>query len=260
MKFDKKVALVTGGSAGIGRATALRLAAEGAKVGVLGHRPEDVADTTRAIRDAGGEAEGLVADVARFEDVRTAVNKVVDAWGRLDILIANAGINGVWAPIEELEPEEWDRTLRVNLNGIFYTFKATIPHLKKRCGAAVITASVQGTTVFSIPGSSVYAATKAALVAFGKKAALEMSQDGVRVNIVSPGAVDTRIDESTFQRNVEHIRFPVEYPEGTHPLNRGKNIHPEDVADLMLFLVSDEARTMTGSVVLIDNGLSLTMG
>jgi NAD(P)-dependent dehydrogenase (short-subunit alcohol dehydrogenase family) len=192
--------------------------------------------------------------------METAVTQTVDKWGRLDIVFANAGINGVWAPIEKLEPEEWEKTVRVNLNGTFFTVKTAVPHLKKQGGSVIITSSVNGTRMFSNSGASAYATTKAGQVALAKMLALELAKHRIRVNVICPGAITTQIDENTEKQDVEEAREPVEYPEGTIPLTDGEPGTAAEVAELVAFLASDASRHITGTEVWIDGAQSLLQG
>ena len=259
MHLTERVALVTGAGSGIGRVTALLLAREGAAVAALGRTEASVEATAQEIAVAGGEALPLVADVGEAAQVEAAVGQAVARWGRLDIVVANAGFNGVWAPLEELAPEEWDQTLRGNLTGTFLTVKYAVPHLKRRGGAVVVTSSVNGTRNFSNTGATAYSCAKAGQVAFAKMVALELAPHGVRVNVVCPGAIQTNINATTEQRGLERVRVPVEFPRGWHPL-RGAPGTPEQVAALILFLVSDAADHITGTEMWIDGGESLLRG
>lgn len=135
MQFSGKVALITGGGSGIGKATAILMAQAGAKVAVLGRSQEKLAKTVAEIQQQGGEALALATDISQPEQLQPAVAQMINQWHRLDIVFAHAGINGVWAPLEELEPEEWQQTLNVNLTGTFLTVKYAVPHLKKQGGA-----------------------------------------------------------------------------------------------------------------------------
>jgi NAD(P)-dependent dehydrogenase (short-subunit alcohol dehydrogenase family) len=256
MQLQDRVALITGAGSGIGKASALRLAREGARVAVLSRTDKEVQRTAREIADAGGEAMPLTADIAEAHEVRRAIEQIVERWGRLDIVFANAGVNGVWAPIEALEVEEFERTIRINLNGTFHTLKYAVPHLKKRGGSVIINASVNGTRVFSNTGATAYSCSKAAQVAMAKMLALELAPDRVRVNVVCPGAIETAIDENTDKRGTDQAGVPVEFPEGMHPL-RGEPGLSEQVADLVLFLASDAASHITGTPIWIDGAESL---
>jgi len=256
-QVEGRVALVTGAGSGIGRATALLLAREGAQVAALDFDADSVRSAVGEIDGNGGEALALAADVSRVEDVQRAVTQTVDRWGRLDIVFANAGVNGVWAPIEELAPEEWDRTLGINLRGTFLTVKYAVPYLKRQGGSVIVTASVNGTRVFSNTGATAYSSSKAGQVAFTKMMALELAGDNVRVNVICPGAIETDISASTEQRDLERVKIPVQYPEGAAPMRPGT---AEQVAQLVLFLASDAAAHISGTEMWIDGGESLLRG
>lgn len=257
MQLRDRVALVTGAGSGIGRATAVLMAKEGAKVAALGRTEDELEDAVREIEAGGGEAMAVVADISEPEEMERAVREVVGRWGGLDVVFANAGVNGVWAPIEELEVDEWRQTLDINLTGTFLTLKYAVPHLKRRGGGSVIVnASVNGTRVFSNSGATAYASSKAGQVAMTKMLALELARDGVRVNVVCPGAIDTAIGENTERRDLDRIGVPQEFPEGPHPL-KGEPGTSQEVAQLVLFLASDASRHITGTEIWIDGGESL---
>jgi NAD(P)-dependent dehydrogenase (short-subunit alcohol dehydrogenase family) len=260
MQLTHKVALVTGAGSGIGRASALLLAKEGARVAALGHTEDELRQVVAEIEQCGGEAIVAVADVARADQMQRAVAQTVERWGRLDIVFANAGVNGVWAPLEELEPEEWERTLRTNLTGTFLTVKYAVPQLKRRGGSIIVTASVNGTRIFSNTGATAYSCSKAGQVAFTKMVALELAPHKVRVNVICPGWIETNIDENTEQRDLEHVRVPVEFPKGAQPLEGGKPGTAEQVARLVLFLASDASDHITGAEIFIDGAESLLRG
>lgn len=260
MRFTEKVALVTGASSGIGKATAWLLAKEGARVAILGDDKAHVDEAHAEFQQAGYETLPLVADVADAQQMQQAVEQVIGRWERLDIVFANAGINGVWAPLEELPVEAWDKTLGINLKGTFLTVKYAAPYLKKRGGAIIITSSVNGTRMFSNTGATAYVCSKAAQVAFTKMVALELAKHKIRVNVICPGAIETNIDQSTERKDLEQIREPVEYPEGTIPLTEGEPGHADQVGQLVLFLASTAASHITGTEVWIDGGQSLLQG
>jgi NAD(P)-dependent dehydrogenase (short-subunit alcohol dehydrogenase family) len=260
-QLEGKVALVTGAGSGIGKATAVLLARERARVGVLSRTEDEVRGTADEIARAGGDAVPLIADIADAEAVARAIDELTRRCGRLDIVVANAGINGVWAPIDELQPEEWDRTINTNLRGTFLTLRYCVPHLKRGGGGSiVIVSSINGTRVFSNTGATAYSCTKAAQVTMAQMVALELAKHRIRVNAVCPGAIETDIEESTDRRNLEAAKEPVNYPEGKIPLSDDRPGKSEDVADLILFLVSDRARHISGSPVWIDGAQSLLVG
>jgi NAD(P)-dependent dehydrogenase (short-subunit alcohol dehydrogenase family) len=252
-----KVAFITGGASGIGKGAAQRFAQEGARVALADMQPEEGEQAAAEIRKAGGEALFVRCDVSNPEDVKTAVDQTVERFGRLDVVFANAGINGVWTPIEELQPEEWDKTLDINLKGTYLTVHFAIPHLKRAGGGSVIiTSSVNGNRTFSTAGASAYSTSKAGQVAFMKMAALELGRYNIRVNAVLPGAIHTNIDERTQQRHTEEVQIKVELPEGLPVVNEGQG-EPVDVADTCLFLASDLSRHVSGVEIYVDGGASL---
>lgn len=260
MQLAGKVALITGGGSGIGKAAAVLLAKEGAKVAALGRTEDELKKTVSQIQDAGGEAMSVTADISQPDQMQQAVQQVVNQWGRLDIVFANAGINGVWAPLEDLEPEEWDKTININLKGTFLTVKYAVPYLKKQGGSVIITSSVNGTRMFSNTGATAYSCSKAAQVAFTKMVALELAEHRIRVNVICPGAIETNIHENTQQRDLEEAKEPVHYPEGQIPLTDGKPGTSEQVAQLVLFLASDASSHISGTEIWIDGAQSLLVG
>ncbi len=261
-KLTGKVALVTGAGSGIGRATALLLAERGARIAALGLTESRLEEVVAIIKDKQTADHALViqADISDYAAMETAVSQIIDKWGRLDILFANAGINGVWAPIEELDPDEWQKTIQVNLTGTFFTLKTAVPHLKKQGGSIIITASVNGTRIFSNTGATAYSATKAGQVAVAKMLALELAKHRIRVNAICPGAIETNIEENTEKQDVAKAREPVNYPAGRIPLTDGQPGTAEEVAELVAFLASDAARHITGTEVWIDGAESLLQG
>lgn len=255
--LDGKVALVTGAGSGIGRATAVLLAREGATVVVLGHRQESADDVADEIRRGGGTVLPVAADVADAGAVRDVVARVERELGRLDVVVANAGVNGVWAPLEELTPQEWADTIATNLTGTFHTVRFTVPLLVRQGGAVVVVSSINGTRTFSNSGASAYATSKAGQVAFARMAAVELGPRGVRVNSVCPGAIDTEIDDNTEQRHTEDLGVPAAFPEGQIPLTGETPGVAAQVAAAITYLVSDAASHVTGTEVFVDGGQSL---
>ncbi len=260
MQFNEQVALITGAGSGIGKAAAVAFGRAGARVAALGRTASELKQTVDEIAQAGGQAMPVVADIAKPDEMRQAAEQIAQRWGRIDIVFANAGINGVWAPIEELKPEEWQRTIDINLTGTFLTIKYAVPYLKRNGGSVIVTASVNGTRIFSNTGATAYSCTKAAQVAMAKMLALELAPQKVRVNVICPGAIETNIDENTERRDLEHVRIPVEYPKGSQPLTGGQPGSAEQVADLVLFLASDQASHITGTEMWIDGAESLLRG
>ncbi|SMF35413.1 NAD(P)-dependent dehydrogenase, short-chain alcohol dehydrogenase family [Xaviernesmea oryzae] len=253
-----KVALVTGAGSGIGKASAVMLASRGAKVAVLSRTESEIRKTKEEIEAAGGKALALTADVSLEGDMKVAIDTMVSAWGQLDIVVANAGINGVWAPIDDLQPHEWDKTISVNLRGTYLTIHYAVPHLKASGGGSVVVvSSINGTRTFTTAGATAYAATKAAQLAMVQQLALELGKSRIRINAVCPGLIATNIPDSTIKRNQDAARIPVVWPEGDIPITGGKAGTSEDVAEIVTFLASDRSRHITGSPVWIDGGQSL---
>lgn len=256
-----KVAFVTGVGSGIGKAAAELLGQAGARVAGLTRNRDEARKTCESITARGGEALALGGDVSSSSDVREALREIETKWGRLDIVVANAGVNGVWAPLDELKEEDWDQTIDINLKGTFLTLKLALPLLKQSAGGSVvIVSSVNGTRMFSNSGASVYATSKAGQVAFARMTALELAKHRIRVNTICPGAIDTNIDENTQAKHLEKAREPVEFPEGQIPLTDGKAGSSEQVAQLIWFLTSDLSSHISGTEVFIDGAQSLLQG
>lgn len=258
--FHGRYALVTGAGEGLGRATALRLAGAGARVALLGRTAANLNAVAAEIHAAGGEADTVVADISMPSRMGRAFERLRRSYGRLDLVFANAGINGTWAPLGELSVEDWDKTLSINLRGTFLTCKHAVELMPKAGGAIVITSSVNGTRMFSNTGATAYAASKAAQVAFGRMIALELAPRGIRVNCICPGAIKSSIDDNTRRHGLKGVRYPIKFPEGQVPLTHGRPGQADDVADLVTFLLSDRARHITGTEVFIDGAQSLLQG
>lgn len=256
MQLQGRVALITGAGSGIGRAAAHLLGADGARIAAVSRTEEDLRETIEEVRRQGGDGDVFPADVSSEEQMRAVVEEVARRWGRIDIVFANAGVNGVWAPLEEITVEEWDRTIDINLKGTFLTVKHALPYLKRQGGSIIVTASINGTRVFSNTGATAYACSKAAQVAFTKMLALELAPHRIRINVLCPGAITTGIEESTEHRGIENLGVPVEFPRGWHPL-RGEPGTALQVARLVHFLASDASDHVTGTEMWIDGGESL---
>ncbi|WP_425455572.1 SDR family oxidoreductase [Cohnella phaseoli] len=260
-ELEGKVAIVTGGGSGIGKGAALKLAEHGAKIAIVDRDSQRAERAREEIERMGGEALALEADVASEASVRSAIEQAVLRWGRLDVVFANAGINGTWTPIEHLTEEDWDSTININLKGTFLTLKHAIPHLKRQGGGSVIfTSSVNGNRIFSNIGASAYSTSKAGQTALMQMAALELAEHRIRVNAICPGAIRTNIGENTNRTpEAEEAQIPVEYPDGAIPLTHGPGT-PEQVAELVLFLASPRSSLITGTKVYIDGAESLLIG
>jgi NAD(P)-dependent dehydrogenase (short-subunit alcohol dehydrogenase family) len=254
-------ALVTGAGSGIGRASVMALARAGADVAVLGRTQEQLDEVGREIEGTGARALPLLADVADAAQMKGAYAQVQREWGRLDIVMANAGINGVWAGIEDLKEEEWEQTISINLRGTFLTVKYAVPLMKENGGSIIVTSSVNGTRMFSNTGASAYSTSKAGQVAFARMCALELACHRIRINTICPGWIETNIDRNTEHRDDQNdLRLPVKFPEGAVPLTRGRPGSADQVAQLVWFLASDASSHITGTEVFIDGGQSLFQG
>lgn len=258
IELENKVCLITGGSEGIGAATADRAAQCGAKIAIFSRDEAEMEEVVSRIKTAGGIAEWFAVDVTDEMTVEQGVEEVFRKWGSIDLLVANAGTNGKWAPIEEISPDEWRNTLDVNLTGTYLPIHFAVPYMKRGGGGSiVIISSINGTRTFSNVGASVYASSKAAQLAFGKMLALELAQSKIRVNVICPGAIETAIHEKTEREDLEEVDVPAEYPEGNIPLTGSEMGSPDDVARMAVFLLSDSASHVTGTPVWLDGGQSL---
>lgn len=259
-RLRKKVAFVTGGGSGIGEAASRAFAHAGAAVAVVDVRGDAARTVAAAIRAEGGTAIPLEANVSDEEAVTAAVTQTVAQLGGLNVVFANAGINGMQTPIAEMTLDEWHATIETNLTGTFLTVKHAIPHLRAADGGSIIiTSSINGTRYFSLPGYACYSSSKAGQVAFAKMAAIELARWDIRVNVILPGGVHTNIQERTYRRNTEEVTYDITMPERFPPL-RGHAADAADVADLVLFLASDASKHITGAEIVIDGAQSLLRG
>lgn len=259
-RMENKVAVITGGGSGIGKASAIRLAQVGAKVSIIDMNVERATKTVEEIINNGGDAIYFLADVTNEEQISNAIKETNNKWGKIDILFANAGILGMISPIEYFSSKEWTQTIHNNLVGVFETVKQTIPYMKQYGGSITVTSSVSGSRQFAQEGFSAYSTSKAAIAAFAKMAALELSQYKIRVNTICPGMIDTNIFDSMKQsEHLEEISFPMEIPDKAIPLKMEPGT-PEEVANLLLFLSSDEASHITGTEVYVDGAETLLKG
>jgi NAD(P)-dependent dehydrogenase (short-subunit alcohol dehydrogenase family) len=255
--LDTRVAFITGAASGIGAAVARRFADEGASVAIADIKSEDGERLRDELSAAGHTAFFTRCDVTVSESVQEAIESTVRHFGALNIVCANAGINGMLAPVDDLQPDEWDRTFAVNLRGTFLTVHFAVPHLKNAGGGSIIiTSSVNGNRSFSFAGASAYSTSKAGQVAFMKMMALELGRYNIRCNAVCPGAIPTNIDQSTHKRNTDRIRIRVQMPDGSPALNNGWG-DPNDVASAFLTLASDLGRHISGVELYVDGGASL---
>lgn len=261
ISLKDKVAWVTGGSSGIGKAIALEAARCGAKVAITALKQDKLDAVVDEIRQLGADAMATVADISQPDQVRDSVDSIANRFGRIDFVCANAGTNGKWAPLEDIAPDDWARTIAVNLTGTYQTIHFALPHLRKAGGGSiVITSSVNGTRMFSNEGASAYASSKAGQLALGQMLALELAPSKIRVNVICPGAITSHIHEKTEKQNLDDIETPVIFPDGKIPLTSGKMGDAQQVANLAIFLASDSASHITGTPVWIDGAQSLLQG
>lgn len=259
MSLEGQVALVTGAGSGIGKGAALRLAAEGVFLGALGRTEGQLIEVVQQIEESGGSAMPLVADVSNLSQLEAAITQLGDSRGRIDIVIANAGVNGLWAPIEEISSEDWDYTMNINLKGTFMSIKYAQPWLKKQGGAIVVVSSVNGTRMFSNTGAGVYACSKGGQLILTKMLAPELARNGIRINVICPGSITTEISDNTVLLN-EDLMWRANWKEGNIPLTVDIPGTIEQCGDLIHFLVSKESAHITGSEMWIDGGQSLVTG
>jgi NAD(P)-dependent dehydrogenase (short-subunit alcohol dehydrogenase family) len=246
-----KITLVTGGGAGIGRATALKFAEEGAKVVVSDIDADGGAETSELVRKAGGEATFIRADVSKAAEVEAMVAHAVATYGRLDCACNNAGIEGLMAPMAEQTEENFDRIVSVNLRGVFLCLRAEIAAMLKSGGGSIVNlSSVAG--LIGFPGLSPYVASKHGVNGLTKNAALEYAKDGIRVNSICPGGIDTRMLDSLADQASGGSASATEMMAPLHPLGRiGTG---EEVANLIVWLCSPRASFVTGAHVPVDGG------
>lgn len=248
-RLKEKVILITGIGSGIGRATAMIFAQEGAKVVGADVNQEKGLEVIEAIKRAGGEAVFVKADVSETSDVKRLVEKAL-IYGRIDVLFNNAGVELVKKLKDETE-EEWDRIIKINLRSVFLCCKYVIPEMIKRGGGVIINNSSVAGLVGSF--SPAYSASKGAIIALTKTLAVELAPDNVRVNCICPGAIETPMLHRVLEKQGDPELIRRERIK-SYPMGRfGK---PEEVAQTALFLASDESSFMTGAVVVVDGGFA----
>jgi NAD(P)-dependent dehydrogenase (short-subunit alcohol dehydrogenase family) len=242
-----KVAIVTGGTSGIGRDAAVRFARAGAKVVVAGRREVEGKETIDLIRAAGGDGLFVKTDVSRAAEVAALVQKTVEKFGRLDVAFNNAGIEGAWIPIAEQSEEDWDRTIDINLKGVWLCLKHEIRQMLKQGGGGAIVnmASVAG--LIGSAGAATYCASKHGVMGLTKSAALETARSGIRINVVCPAVIETPMGERLWGAP-EVKKFAL----GLHPIGRFGT--PMEVAEAVVWMCSDRASFMTGQSLVLDGG------
>ena len=248
--LNGKVAIVTGGSSGIGRATAIAFAKEGAKVVVAARRTQEGEETVRLVKEAGGEALFLQTDVAKAAEIEALVNKTVEIYGRLDYAFNNAGIEGDNLPLHEQSVEGFDQLMAINLRGVFLCMKYEIAQMLRQGGGAIVNnSSMLGLVAF--PGHSPYTASKHAVIGLTKSAALYYAKLGIRINTVNPGFIATdmivRYAESTGDAHTATEQL-------TNTIPMGRMGSSEEIASTVLFLCSEAASYITGQSLVVDGG------
>lgn len=245
--LDGKVAIVTGAAAGIGRATALRLAAEGARLGLADLDDERGADVVAEVEAAGSEAVFVRTDVSDEAQVEALIARTVERFGRLDIGVNNAGIEGETAPIGQQDLDTWQRVMAVNAMGVFLCMRAEIPHLLAAGGGSIVNiSSVAGLQGFA--GSAPYVSSKHAVIGMTKVAALDYATAGIRVNAICPGVIATEMITRVLDEHPEMEAML----QGMEPV--GRLGRPDEIADAVVWLCSDRASFVTGHPLVVDGG------
>ena len=256
MRFQGKVAIVTGAATGIGGATALAFAKDGADVVLTDVNESALGERLKEIEATGGRGIAVIADVTQTADARRAASKAVEAFGGIDYLVASAGIQ-TYGTVVDTDEDTWDRTLAVNAKGVYLAAKYCVPEMVKRGGGAIVTvASVQG--LFSQPNVAAYSASKGAVIAMTRTMAIDHAGDNIRANSLCPGSVDTpllRFAAETY--SPDDPESALEEWGKLHTL--GRIAQPEEMAKVALFLCSDDASFMTGAAIVADGGLTIRL-
>jgi|SRR5208282_4823185 NAD(P)-dependent dehydrogenase (short-subunit alcohol dehydrogenase family) len=245
--LEGKVALMTGGTSGIGRETAVLFAKAGVRVVVAGRREVEGNETLELVRAAGSDGLFVKTDVAKAAEVDALIQKAVEKFGRLDMAFNNAGIEGVWVPIARQSEEDFDRTIAINLKGVWLCLKYEIRQMLRQGGGGAIVnmASIAG--LMGSAGAAAYSASKHGVLGLTKAAALETAKNGIRINAVCPAAIETAMADRLFGAPAVHKAVL-----SSHPI--GRFGRPEEIAEAVLWMCSDRASFMTGQSLVLDGG------
>lgn len=243
--MDQKVAIVTGGSSGIGRATAVALANQGAKVTVAARRSKEGEETVHLIKEAGSDGIFVKTDVANENDVRSLVEKTVKQYNRLDYAFNNAGIEEMTTPLVDQTSKVFDQIMNVNVKGVWLSMKYEIPEMIRTGGGAIVNTS-SGAGVVGYPQQPIYIASKHAVLGLTKSAALEYAKSGIRINAIAPGVTETEMVERVDKQLIEHLK-------SITPIGRIGD--PQEIANAVVWLLSDKASFVLGHTLLVDGGV-----
>ncbi len=248
-RLQNKIAIISGGNVGIGRAISQRFAEEGAIIVIAARNAETAEETLKIVKENDADGHFIACDVTQVEDCEHVIQETINQYGQIDILINNAGIIYRNQTVVETSVDNWKRTFDVNVNGAFYLSKFAIPHLEKTKGVIVNVASYVGMVGFK--GIPAYCASKGALIQLTRAMALDHAESGVRVNCVCPGSVQTEMITAAWEQYGEGAE---EVWSSKHPL--GRIAQPKEVADAILYLASNESSFITGVVLPIDGGIT----
>ena len=247
-RLSEKVAIITGAASGMGRATAVRFAGEGAKIVIADLNKEGGESAARDCRENGSDAVFQKTDVSAEADIKAAVDRAVKEFGRLDVIYNNAGLGGAVGPIEQIEIENWNRTLGILLTGVFLGIKHAVPEMRKAGGGSIIsTASIAGIQGYA--GIHAYSAAKAGVINLTRSAATELAKDKIRVNCICPGGINTPLIYGNIPGGENTA---AQFLSKMQPMQREGR--PDDIANMALFLASDESEWITGAAMVVDGG------
>ena len=242
---EQKVAIITGGSSGIGRAAAVALAKQGVKIAIAARRAKEGEETVRLVKEAGSEGIFVKTDVANENDVRSLVEKTVKQYNRLDYAFNNAGIEEMTTPLVDQTSEVFDQIMNVNVKGVWLSMKYEIPEMIRTGGGAIVNTS-SGAGVIGYPQQPIYIASKHAVLGLTKSAALEYAKSGIRINAIAPGVTETEMVERVDKQLIESLK-------SITPIGRIGD--PQEIANAVVWLLSDKASFVLGHTLLVDGGI-----